>query len=175
MNSQLMNADSVLEKAQEKNKSLNDDLIRITKEKDKLENKLQSHLNSRKIEAMKVNEYVAENQGLKDEVSMLRKSLEGVNKSHFEKCKEVKTLMDQSEALKAEKRELQKRIVSLEQERESYRRTAEELRKVHKGFLASLGNESNFKKQLEEVKSIVDESKRSLILLKDSASEVLQL
>lgn len=154
------------------NKSLTENLMAITKEKSKLENKLQSFLHNKRLDAMKFNEYLAENQELKEEVSMLRKSLENINRDHSEKCKEVETVIEQNKTLKLSIEDLKKKITLLEQERMSFKRTTEELRKSHKIFLTNYGNEINCNKQLEDVQSVMNDCKRTINTLKKDITSV---
>jgi chromosome segregation ATPase len=169
----LNNAGSVLEMAKMENKSLSKDFEAVKKEKAKLQNKLQSYLNSRKLDAMKFNEYLAENQELKEEINTLRKSLEKINRDHSEKCKEVETLTEQLKNSKFSIDELNKKIKLLEQERGSYKRTAEELKRLQKNFLANYGNETNFSKQLDNAKSVMDYCKKSIDDLKKELTSVV--
>ena len=166
------NADSVLEAAKMENKSLSENLKIIAKEKAKLQNKLQSHLNSRRLDAMKFNEYLAENQKLKEEVNMLRKNLEKITRDHSEKCKEVEALTDQIKNTRFTIDDLNKKIKLFEQERGSYKKIAEELKRSHNTFLADYGNQTNFSRQLENAKTMMDYCKKTIDDLKKELTSV---
>lgn len=170
---QLNNVDSVLEAARMENKSLSDSLITLTKEKAKLQNKLQSQLHSRRLEAQKFNEYVTQNQKLKEEILMVRKNLENINRNHAEKCKEVETMMEQNKVLKLNIEELKKKIALLEQERGSYKKTTSEMKKTHTTILELHGNEAKYSQQLEGAKKIVKENSQNLTIFKSQLVEVL--
>lgn len=169
---QLHSADSVIEAGQAENRSLSEKLKAVSREKTKLQNKLQSHLQSRKMEARKAGEYLAENQGLKEEIAVLKKSIEDVNRDHLKECEKLKSLMEENKTLKLHIKELEKRVKTLEQEQGSYKRVAEELKKVQRTLLASHGNESNFVKQLEETRIVMSSCQRNLASLKRELTDV---
>eukprot|EP00826_Nyctotherus_ovalis_P045007 TRINITY_DN4920_c0_g2_i1.p1 TRINITY_DN4920_c0_g2~~TRINITY_DN4920_c0_g2_i1.p1 ORF type:complete len:211 (+),score=46.97 TRINITY_DN4920_c0_g2_i1:402-1034(+) len=169
---QLNSADSMIEAGQMENKSLSEKLAAVSREKTKLQNKLQSHLQSRKVEARKAGEYLAENQGLKEEITVLKKSIEDINRNHLKECEKVKALMEENKTLRLNIKELEKRVKVLEQEQGSYKRVAEELKKVQRTLLTSHGNENNFAKQLEETKSVMKSCQRNLASLKRELTDV---
>lgn len=169
---QLNNADSVLEAARMENKNLSETLMTITKGSAKLQNKLQSQLQNRRLDALKVNEYITQNQKLKEEIAMVRENLGNINNSHSEKCKEVETIMEQNKSLRFTIDDLQKKVSLLEQERGSYKKTANEMRKAQSTFLSCYGNDAKFQKQSEEIQRTMRDGNNNLSQLKSELAEV---
>ena len=170
---ELNNADSVLEAAKMENKSLSENLMIIAKERTKLQNKLQSQLDNRRLDAMKLNEYITQNQKLLEEITMIRKNLENINNSHSEKCQEIENVTKENKDLKIKIDELNRKIRLYENEHGSYKKTVNEMNRAQRTFLQSYGNEAKFKQKADGIQVVIKDNSQNLTSIKAEFTEVI--
>ena len=154
------------------NKTLNNALMMITKENNKLKNKLDSQLENTKQEGKKFTDSMILNNKLKEEISMIRENLENINNSHSKKCQEIKDLNEINSELKLTVNNLKSQITQLKIERSSYKSAIDESKRNHDKFLVCYGNETKYIQRIEGIQRVMKDSNNNLTSIKGEFKEV---